>query len=154
MQIVHNPGTLPDEQLAAMKPEVTAIFEQSYELYKSADVQQQLQNDRYDFAASCLFVHSTPAAEIPAVTREAGQRGKYIFVTDLTANYYNSFGPGWGVFVETVASMAGSVDPSTESEVQEDSVTPAPIEAQVEIVEPIATGSAGSTTCRRSKRQL
>lgn len=101
---MHNPGTVPDTSLACQKPDVTAIFEESYSCYRSKSAQKHLSAKPYDRAASLFIVHSTPMAEIKKLVNELRPRAEYLFVTDLQERYYESFGPGWTTFIEAVAA--------------------------------------------------
>jgi hypothetical protein len=49
------------------------------------------------------MVHSVPEREVEALVTELRQRGGYVFVTNLTMNYYESFGKSWEKFVECMA---------------------------------------------------
>ena len=61
----------------------------------------------YNRSSSSLIVHSVPIDQIEALTLDLAERAEYVFVTDLTEEYYNSFGPGWERFVKAVAGIAG-----------------------------------------------
>jgi hypothetical protein len=109
-QIIHNPGTVPDSRLAAVQPDITVTFEQSYDLYQSTSTQSMLDRSissgDYNRSSSSLIVHSVPIDQIETLTLDLVKRAEYVFVTDLTEDYYNSFGPGWERFVEAVAGIS------------------------------------------------
>lgn len=62
----------------------------------------------YNRSSSSLIVHSVPIDQIETLTLDLAKRAEYVFVTDLTEGYYNSFGPGWERFVEAVAGISVS----------------------------------------------
>ena len=102
-QVVHNPGTIPELRLAASGPDVTAIFEQSYSLYRSAPVQQRLAAlsvPHYTRNSSCYMVHSVPPAIQKQLVRDLRQRAAYLFVTDRRKLFYESFGEKWDDFLD------------------------------------------------------
>lgn len=103
-QVMHNPGTVPDASLAHQKPDITAVFEESYSCYRSESTQERLSAKCYDRAASSFIVYSTPIGEIKNLVNELRPRAQYLFVTDLQERYYESFGPGWTTFIEAVAT--------------------------------------------------
>lgn len=103
-QVMHNPGTIPDPNLAHEKPDITAIFEASYASYQSEWTQAQLDAGHYDRASSSFIVHSTSIEEIANLVNELRTRAEYLFVTDLQDRYYESFGQGWTTFIEAVAA--------------------------------------------------
>lgn len=61
----------------------------------------------YNRSSSSLIVHSVPIDQIETLTLDLAKRADYVFVTDLTEDYYNSFGPGWERFVKAVAGISG-----------------------------------------------
>lgn len=86
-------------------------FEQSYDLYQSTSTQSMLDRSissgDYNRSSSSLIVHSVPIDQIETLTLDLAKRAEYVFVTDLTEDYYNSFGPGWERFVKAVAGISG-----------------------------------------------
>jgi hypothetical protein len=101
---MHNPGTIPDPNLAHEKSDITAIFEASYASYQSEWTQARLDAHHYDRASSSFIVHSTPTEEIGNLVKKLRLRAEYLFVTDLQDNYYESFGAGWTTFIDAVAA--------------------------------------------------
>jgi hypothetical protein len=84
--------------------------EQSYDLYQSSSTQSMLDRSissgDYNRSSSSLIVHSVPIDQIETLTLDLAKRAEYVFVTDLTEEYYNSFGPGWERFVKAVAGIS------------------------------------------------
>jgi hypothetical protein len=103
-QVMHNPGTIPDPNLAHEKPDITVIIEGSYSSYQSEWTQAQLDAHYYDCASSSCIVHSTPIEEIANLVNQLRLRAEYLFVTDLQDKYYESFGAGWTTFIDAVAA--------------------------------------------------
>ena len=102
-QVIHNPGTVPDASLTYPGPDVTAIVEESYQRYRSVELQEQLSSLlRYDWSRCCYIVHSVPRNEVLQLVLELRHRGKYLFVTELSTDYYVRFAPGWEEFVEAM----------------------------------------------------
>jgi hypothetical protein len=108
--VMHNPGTIPEKRTTQVKPDITAIFEASYTTFEDESVQERLSatanHDHYRRTSVSFIVHSTPIGEIKALVDELKLRAQYLFVTDLQERYYESFGAGWDVFVDAVASRS------------------------------------------------
>ena len=49
------------------------------------------------------MVHSVPREEVAALVAELRWKGRYLFVTNLSADYYSSFGETWKVFIDAMA---------------------------------------------------
>lgn len=49
------------------------------------------------------MVHSVPEEEVANLTIALRERAEYLFVTSLTENFYESFGPSWETFVAAMA---------------------------------------------------
>jgi hypothetical protein len=85
-------------------------FEQSYDLYQSTStlsmLDRSISSGDYNRSSSSLIVHSVPIDQIETLTLDLAKRAEYVFVTDLTEDYYNSFGPGWERFVKVVAGIS------------------------------------------------
>ena len=148
--VMHNPGTVPDERMAESKPDVTAVFEQAYAMFKDESVQESLGSGRYEKAAASIIVHSTPVEEIKGLVDELKGMAEYLFVTDLTEDYYSSFGAGWDTFVDAVAGGSGG-EVETEAVAVVDEETPLePVEAEATAT---ATATATSGSCGRMRRR-
>lgn len=48
------------------------------------------------------MMNAVPKDDVPEVTRMLRGRAQFLFVTDLEENFYESFGPSWDSFVETI----------------------------------------------------
>ena len=49
------------------------------------------------------MVHSVPEEEVVRFTIALRERAEYLFVTSLTKDFYQSFGPSWEYFVAAMA---------------------------------------------------
>ena len=101
-QIIHNPGTVPDKELTQTRPEVTAVFEESYSRYRSCGQSEQRALDAYDRKGSSYILHSVPRKQVIPLVRELRPRAEYIFVTDRETKFYEGFGESWNDFIRTM----------------------------------------------------
>lgn len=100
--IVHNPGTIPDEQLTKARPEITAVFEESFSRYRSCGINERKALDVYDRKGASYILHSVPRDQVKAIVRELRPRAEYIFVTDRSSKYYEGFGDSWNDFIRAM----------------------------------------------------
>lgn len=108
--MIHNPGTIPDRDLANPGPDVTAVFEASYAEYRSVAMQERLAAlVPYERARCAYFVHSVPLDEMQQLVSELCDRAQFVFATDRCDEFYVQFGPGWSEFI---AAMQGQVPKS------------------------------------------
>lgn len=101
-QIIHNPGTIPDKELTEIRPEVTAVFEESFSRYRSCGQNEQKALDIYDRKGASYILHSVPRDQIKPLIRELRPRAEYIFVTDRRNKYYEGFGESWSDFIRAM----------------------------------------------------
>ena len=154
--VMHNPGTVPDERMAELKPDVTAVFEQAYAVYRDESVQEGLTSGGYERTAASIIVHSTPIEEIKGLVDELKVKAEYLFVTDLQEDYYQSFGASWDVFVDAVAGGAGEDINPVEAAAGGGTPVEAvePVEAEAATTTATTTGSCGRKTKRSRSRSL
>ena len=69
-QIIHNPGTVPDKELTQARPEVTAVFEESYSRYRSCGQGEQRALDAYNRKGASYILHSVPRNQVIPLVRE------------------------------------------------------------------------------------
>ncbi|KUJ13690.1 cell surface spherulin 4-like protein, partial [Mollisia scopiformis] len=101
--VIHNPGTVPDPEFADPGPDITTVVEEGFARYKSTLLQERLTKLlRYDRSSCVYMVHSVPERELESVVHELRHRGKYLFVTTLSSNYYCSFGTSWERFIQAM----------------------------------------------------
>lgn len=101
VQIIHNPGTIPDPRLPSA--DVTVVFEHDYAAWQGgrdvavAELPKGLR-DGYS-----LMVHSVPeTVGMGRLLRGLSPVARYLFVTNKDVDYYESFGEDWRDFVEGV----------------------------------------------------
>jgi hypothetical protein len=104
-KVIHNPGTAVDHRLADPGPDITTVVEEAYEKYRSSEYQKWLATSPYDRSRSSFMVHSVPIEKVRQLTRDLRERAKYVFVTDLKYDYYQSFGHSWNEFVTAMANL-------------------------------------------------
>ena len=117
-QVIHNPGTAPDQGLAFTGADVTIVVEESYERYCCTPLQERLSllllpsantysptdaSSDIDISRYGFIVHSVPGQAVGPLVHELRHRGRYLFVTDLTKEFYQQFGSSWGDFVDAMA---------------------------------------------------
>jgi Spherulation-specific family 4 len=115
MQVIHNPGTPPDAEMAEPGPDVIITCEESYDRYKGDEVQKRLKDLHYDRERSGYMISGIPAEEIGQAVKELATRGTYIFATDLVEDFYESFGISWVAFIAAVEKAAGSAPVTREA---------------------------------------
>lgn len=103
MQIIHNPGTIPDDRLDLNTTDITVVFEQSYDTYKS---QQSALSDLSGQRSSYSYmVHSVPSGtNLGNLVDDMSQHAQYLFVTNRDSNIgpYEGFGSDWRSFTDMV----------------------------------------------------
>lgn len=101
-QIIHNPGTVPDKELTQTRPEVTAVFEESYSRYRACGQNEQRALAAYDRKGASYILHSVPRNQVIPLVRELRPRAEYIFVTDRDTRFYEGFGESWSDFIRAM----------------------------------------------------
>jgi len=103
--VVHNPGTPPDAELANPGPDIILVCEEPYGRYRSDEVQQRLCELPYDRARSGYMLSEVPVDELGPLVSELRHRGGYLFVTEVSGDFYERFGPtSWDVFMKAMQS--------------------------------------------------
>lgn len=116
MQVVHNPGTPPDEGLAS--PGIVDIIvtcEEPFERYTSQQVQQRLVDYPYHRARVAHQVSGVPYNCIRTIAHEMRQKAAYVFATSLTEAFYESFGECWESFVDALEINGPDTDDANTS---------------------------------------
>ena len=106
LQIVHNPGVVPDSRLQEPNTDVTVVFEQSYQKYSNLKTSlNDLSNNRTEYS---YIVHSLPQdmgkGKLKSYVNDLSKRAKYLFVTDSNQGYYEKFGENWATFLDVFPS--------------------------------------------------
>lgn len=102
MQVIHNPGTIPDEQLTRIRPDVTAVFEEGFSRYRACGKNERAALDVYDRSGACYILHSVPRDQVKPLVRELRPRAEYLFVTDRRSKFYEGFGESWDDFIRAM----------------------------------------------------
>lgn len=101
LQVIHNPGVVPDPPLNLDTTDITVVFEQSYQEYQSLESDlNSLSGDRSQYS---FMVHSVPSkTNLQKFIDKISHHAEYLFVSTSNKDYYNSFGPEWQQFVKAV----------------------------------------------------
>ncbi|KAL3459624.1 Spherulation-specific family 4 [Aspergillus heterothallicus] len=100
--VAHNPGTAPDARLAE-HAELTFICEEPYHRYRSDEVQKWLSLHSFDRARAGFMISGVPNEELPSLVLELRDRSAYFFVTEVVADFYESFGAcSWSAFMHAL----------------------------------------------------
>ncbi|KAH0537521.1 hypothetical protein FGG08_005696 [Glutinoglossum americanum] len=107
---IHNPGSIPDARLADPGPDVTVVFEETYQTYQlapsSKTLQDKLASLPYGRSRYCYLMHSVPksmgGADLRRLVDGLSKYAGYLFLTDLSDNYYASFGSKWLDFIDAM----------------------------------------------------
>jgi hypothetical protein len=111
MQIIHNPGTIPDPRYLP-SCNLTVVFEGAYSTYKSSNLRKGISafqaSSKLGRSATACIIHDLPSTmsskdEDSFVKELRGLAGS-IFVTGLSIDYYASFWEGWQGFVDDMAN--------------------------------------------------
>jgi Spherulation-specific family 4 len=97
-----NPG---DGSESCMVPDVTAVFEASYqELVEPSEwTLVQLGKCTLGRERQAYIVHSVPLEKVQEVTARLRTQAGHVFVTDLTEGFYCAFDSSWPRLVEAMA---------------------------------------------------
>jgi hypothetical protein len=92
--------------LADPTTDVTVVFEGPYsDLQTQSTALAALSGNRSEYA---YVVHSVPSgtslATLTTSLSDSSQHAGYLFYTDLSSNYYESFGPDWSSFIQLLKS--------------------------------------------------
>lgn len=108
-QVIHNPGTIPDAGFTDANTDITVVFEGSYQAYQEQEAAlTSLPPGRLQYS---YVIHSMPTSMSEADLRNfaytlSAQTGLF-FLTDLSQDYYESFGPDWRGFIEVMPGSTG-----------------------------------------------
>lgn len=104
MQVVHNPGTPPDPEMADAGSDLLLVCEEPFARWQTNEVQHRLGELPYPRDRCGYMVTEVPNHHIPALVRDLRRRAAYIFVTEIVGDFYERFGPSsWGMLMETLS---------------------------------------------------
>ena len=76
-----------------------------YGQFRTNDVQTRLATFPLPYDRNMFHISGIPRREVAEVVADLCKRGRYVFVTDLKQNFYESFGESWMEFVGAVAAL-------------------------------------------------
>lgn len=101
MQVIRNPGTIPDDRLSDPNVDITVVFEQSFDLYQER--QSRLSALPEERTSKAYIIHSVPSdVGLRRLVDELAPHAEHLFLTDLVSHFYESFGGGWRGFVRSM----------------------------------------------------
>lgn len=108
MQVVHNPGAVPDSRYLETA-DSTVILEDTYDTFLERQGADMLTNISHGNRSQvCAIVHSAPSFQNNSQMRNFIKQlrgvANEMFVTDLSQNYYSNFGGVWADFVALMAA--------------------------------------------------
>ena len=106
MQIIHNPGTIPDARFLS-SCNLTVVFEGTYSTYQiygfSKTISSFQSSSECERDALACIVHGLPANlssnDMNNLVRDVRSLAGSVFMTGLSVDYYASFWQGWAGFV-------------------------------------------------------
>jgi hypothetical protein len=105
IQVIHNPGAVPDTRFHDSSTDVTVVFEGSYADFQLQQAPLALLSD--DRLHNGYILHSVPAnISLANLVNPASKSAEFLFLTSLTQNYYESFGPEWTNFIDVVPTWS------------------------------------------------
>jgi hypothetical protein len=108
-QVIHNLGTIPNAGFTDANTDITVVFEGSYQAYQEQEAAlTSLPPGRLQYS---YVIHSMPMSMSEADLRNfaytlSAHTGLF-FLTDLSQDYYESFGPDWRGFIEAMPGSMG-----------------------------------------------
>jgi hypothetical protein len=106
LQVARNPGVIPDARYADANTDVTVIFEETYAIFQQrlASIQSQPKTrDNYAF-----FINSVPTQSKDSLSKlvnSMGQIAKYLYLTEESVDFYESFGSMWPIFTDVLKDV-------------------------------------------------
>ncbi|KAJ4287153.1 hypothetical protein N0V90_012551 [Kalmusia sp. IMI 367209] len=97
-----NPGTRPN--FVTPNVDVCLAFENTWDYYNTADSLSWLAGNPYDRANTAYMIYAAPESQVASITTQLKANASYLYVTDNTANPWNSFGSTWDTFVAAMAA--------------------------------------------------
>jgi len=101
--VIRNPGTIPDPVFNDTNTDVVVFFEDDYTSYQNQVSSLQSQpNTRSKYSILVNSVPSMSTGGLRTYVDGLSRLAEYVFVTDNTQNYYESFGSDWNEFTSVV----------------------------------------------------
>ena len=103
LQIIHNPGTIPDISYNDTNTDITVVFEDSYLMYTTAlDRLATLPKHRSQYSYMINSVPLMAANDLRQFVNDISERAEFLFITDNSRDFYESFGSAWSNFTDVV----------------------------------------------------
>lgn len=101
--MIHNPGTIPDSRYNDTNTDITVVFEDSYSAYQTkwASI-AALPKRRSEYS---IMIHSVPImspSNLHQLVNRLSGPAEFLFITENTQDYYESFGSQWANFTNVV----------------------------------------------------
>jgi Spherulation-specific family 4 len=102
-QVIHNPGTIPDSRYNDTNTDITVVFEDSYPAYQTNQASlAALPEDRSKYSYMINSVPIMDTASLQNFVDQLSQHAEFLFLTDNSQNFYESFGTQWANFTNVV----------------------------------------------------
>ncbi|EFY94704.1 spherulation-specific family 4 protein [Metarhizium robertsii] len=101
--IIHNPGVIPDARFNGSDVDVTVVFEETYDKWQ--DRSRSLAALPKTRGAYSVMVNTVPTMSngtLSQFVNSLSDLAKYVFITSLSVDFYNSFANDWLDFVGQV----------------------------------------------------
>ncbi|KAK8927795.1 Spherulin-4 [Metarhizium anisopliae] len=101
--IIHNPGVIPDARFNGSDVDVTVVFEETYDKWQ--DRSRSLAALPKTRGAYSVMVNTVPTMSngtLSEFVNSLSDLAKYVFITSLSVDFYNSFANDWLDFVGQV----------------------------------------------------
>ena len=79
LQVITNPGTMPDLDLMKECSDITVVFEESHERLQDLGEHGRDVLSTCDRGKTCYVVHSAPWPMVKDITRDLRHRAQYVF---------------------------------------------------------------------------
>ncbi|KID95492.1 spherulin 4-like cell surface protein, partial [Metarhizium majus ARSEF 297] len=101
--IIHNPGVIPDARFNGSDVDITVVFEETYDKWQ--DRSRSLAALPPTRGAYSVMVNTVPTMSngtLSQFVNSLSDLAKYVFITSLSVDFYNSFANDWLDFVGQV----------------------------------------------------
>ncbi|KID81643.1 spherulin 4-like cell surface protein [Metarhizium guizhouense ARSEF 977] len=101
--IIHNPGVIPDARFNGSDVDITVVFEETYDKWQ--DRSRSLAALPPTRGAYSIMVNTVPTMSngtLSQFVNSLSDLAKYVFITSLSVDFYNSFANDWLDFVGQV----------------------------------------------------
>jgi hypothetical protein len=101
--VIRNPGVIPDTAYNDTNTDVVVFFENDYMHYASCVASLQARSkDRSKYSIMVNSVPSMTSDNLRSYVSGLSKLAQYLFITDNTQDYYESFGSDWAEFASVV----------------------------------------------------